>query len=164
MSATRWPSSGPALYDISEELITGAPDDSPLASLTEQQRVQINVRRIPLPWLGTHVLYVEEYPVRRAVRAAPPRAARASSRRTRDGTLRVRQFTRKADAGNQRAHCGRTSRSIAGCDLFLKRDGAQFRGGTRGRECLEHEAARARAGSTIAWSSATDCSGIASAR
>ena len=54
------------MYDISEELIAGEAQDSPLASLTDQERVQINVRRIPLPWLGTHVLYVEEYPVRRA--------------------------------------------------------------------------------------------------
>ena len=28
--------------------------------------------------------------------------------------------------------------SVAGCDIFLKREGAQFRGGTRGRKCLEH--------------------------
>ena len=26
---------------------------------------------------------------------------------------------------------------MAGCDIFLKREGAQFRGGTRGRKCLE---------------------------
>jgi len=50
------------MYDITEELVAGAARDSPLASLTDQQRVQINVRRIELPWLGTHVLYVEEYP------------------------------------------------------------------------------------------------------
>ena len=33
------------MYDVSEQLITGEPRDSPLASLTEQERVQINVRR-----------------------------------------------------------------------------------------------------------------------
>ena len=95
------------MYDVSEELITGDAIDSPLASLAEQERVQINVRRIPLPWLGTHVLYVEEYLVRRAIRAAPACVARASSRREADGTLRVRQFTRKAGAANATgADCG----------------------------------------------------------
>jgi hypothetical protein len=48
------------IYDISEELVAGPEEDSPLAAVTE--RVQINVRRVTLPWLGTHVLYVEEYP------------------------------------------------------------------------------------------------------
>jgi hypothetical protein len=48
------------IYDISEELVAGSEEDSPLAAVTE--RVQINVRRVTLPWLGTHVLYVEEYP------------------------------------------------------------------------------------------------------
>ena len=78
--------------------MAGAADDSPLAAVTE--RVQINVRRVPLPWLGTHVLYVEEYPfdepfeLRRRVLLSiePERAA--------DGSLRVRQFTRKTAAGN----------------------------------------------------------------
>ena len=43
------------MYDISEQLISGSAEDSPLASLSSQDRVQINVRPISLPWLGTHV-------------------------------------------------------------------------------------------------------------
>ena len=99
------------IYDISEELVAGAEEDSPLAAVTE--RVQINVRRVTLPWLGTHVLYVEEYPfdepfeLRRRVLLSiePERAA--------DGSLRVRQFTRKTigqsrgiDAGRHRVGGG----------------------------------------------------------
>ena len=34
--------------------------------------------------------------------------------------------------------------SVAGCDIFLKREGAQFRGGTRGRKCLETDGAEQR--------------------
>jgi hypothetical protein len=131
------------LHDISEELIIGAGSESPLAALTEQERVQINVRRIPLPWLGTHVLYVEEYPYdepferrRRVLLNVEPVAA--------DGTLRVRQFTRKADSGNPAPLAADDVESMPGCDLFLRREGGQFRGGTRGRDCLQDGMREAR--------------------
>ena len=95
------------MYDISEELITGSAEDSPLAALSDEERVQINVRRIPLAWLGTHVLYVEEYPYdepferrRRVLLSIEPPEQ--------DGTLRVRQFTRKTGAaGASHADRGR---------------------------------------------------------
>ncbi len=130
------------IYDISEELVAGAAEDSPLAAVTE--RVQINVRRVTLPWLGTHVLYVEEYPfdepfeLRRRVLLSiePERAA--------DGSLRIRQFTRKAAAENPTALMPDDVESVPGCDLFLKREGAQFRGGTRGKKCLEKDGAEQR--------------------
>lgn len=131
------------MYDISEELIAGEADDSPLAPLVEQQRVQINVRRIELPWLGTHVLYVEEYPYdepfelrRRVLLNIEPQDS--------SGTLRVRQFTRKPDAGNDAMLTATDVETVAGCDLYLKREGGQFRGGTHGRKCLEHGASEAR--------------------
>lgn len=123
------------MYDMSEELITGTAADSPLTPLAEQERVQINVRRIQLPWLGTHVLYVEEYPYdepferrRRVLLDILPKAA--------DGTLRVRQFTRRAQTASSGILSAADVESLEGCDLFLARDGGQFRGGTRGRHCL----------------------------
>lgn len=130
-------------YDISEELVASEDEASPLAPLAEQQRMQINIRRIALPWLGSHVLYVEESPydepleLRRRVLLAlePP---------DRDGNLRVRQYTRKTDTPNAGALRAEDVESIAGCDLFLKREGGQFRGGTHGRDCLEHDASGAR--------------------
>jgi hypothetical protein len=125
------------MYDMSEELITTDVGESPLAPLAEQQRLQINVRRIQLPWLGTHVLYVEEYPydepfeVRRrvllSIEAAPENR----------GELRVRQFTRKVDSENPATLTADDVESVAGCDIFLEREGGQFRGGTRGMKCLE---------------------------
>jgi hypothetical protein len=131
------------MYDISEELVAGEASESPLASLAEQQRVQINVRRIPLPWLGTHVLYVEEYlydePFERRRRVLlsiePPDG---------QGRLRVRQFTRKADAANPGALTADDVESVQGCDLLLARDGGQFRGGTQGRQCLQQGVREAR--------------------
>jgi hypothetical protein len=131
------------MYDVSEELITGEASESPLASLAEQERVQINVRRIPLPWMGTHVLYVEEYlydePFERRRRVLLNVAAADAQ-----GMLRVRQFTRKADSGNPTALTADDVESVPGCDLFLKREGGQFRGGTQGRQCLQHDAREAR--------------------
>jgi hypothetical protein len=124
------------MYDISEELIAGRSDDSLMAP-DDQERVQINVRRIPLPWLGTHVLYVEEYPFdepferrRRVLLSIEPPAA--------DDTLRVRQFTRRVESTNSGVLSEADVESVEGCDILLKREGDQFRGGTRERKCLEH--------------------------
>jgi hypothetical protein len=125
------------MYDVSEELITGRSEVSPLVPLVEQERVQVNVRRIQLPWLGTHVLYVEEYPydepfeIRRRVLLSIEAAPGA------DGALRVRQFTRRVSADLTAALTPEDVESMPGCDLYFKREGAQFRGGTRGRRCLE---------------------------
>lgn len=130
-------------YDISEELVASEDESSPLAPLVEQQRMQINVRRIALPWLGSHVLYFEESPfdepfeIRRRVLldlGTPER----------DGTIRVRQYTRKSDASNTGSLRAEDVESIAGCDLYLKREGGQFRGGTSGRDCPDRGAAGAR--------------------
>lgn len=123
------------IYDMSEELITRRSGIAPLVPLVEQERVQSNVRRILLPWLGTHVLYVEEYPydepfeIRRRVLLNVEYDA--------DGALRVRQFTRKLNAELSATLTPQDVESMTGCDLYLKREGAQFRGGTRGRSCLE---------------------------
>jgi hypothetical protein len=102
--------------------------------------VQVNIRRIQLPWLGSHVLYMEESPydepfeLRRRVLMSVDAGHEA------DGSLRVRQFTRRADATNPIALEAEDVESISGCDLFLKREGGQFRGGTRGRGCLGTDA------------------------
>lgn len=130
------------MYDITEELITGSARDSPLAPLPGQERMQIDVRRIPVPWLGTHVLYMEEYPYdepferrRRVLLVIEPAAD--------DGTLRVRQYTRRADAAGG-ALRREDMESMEGCDLYLAPEGRQFRGGTRGRGCIQRVSGEAR--------------------
>lgn len=130
------------MYDMSEELIA-TETEVPIGPVVEQQRVQINVRRVSLPWLGPQVLYVEEYPfdapfeLRRRVLLSIEPAPGA------DGTLRVRQFTRKAEAPTATLSAADVE-TVAGCDIFVKREGAQFRGGTRGRDCLENEPSERR--------------------
>jgi len=130
------------IYDITEELVASEARGSPLEPLTT--RVQIHVRRLNVPWLGTHILYVEEYPYdepmelrRRVLLSIDPELAA-------DGSLRVRQYTRKADTGSPGALTSSDVESVPGCDIFLKHEGAQFRGGTRGRKCLDTGGAEQR--------------------
>jgi hypothetical protein len=129
------------IYDMTEERVASNPPDSPLEP--QATRLQINVRRVTIPWLGTHVLYVEEFPfdqpfeARRRVLLSIEPAANA------EGTLRVRQFTRRT-GGDPGSWDADDIESMTGCDIFLKREGTQFRGGTRGRKCLETEGGEQR--------------------
>jgi hypothetical protein len=132
------------MYDMSQELVAGSEVVSPLAPMVEQQRIQIQVRRIQLPWLGSHVLYVEEYPFDRPFESRRRVLLDIVPGLAKDGALRVRQFTRKPDAANNTSLTPDDVESLPGCDLFLKREGAQFRGGTRGRSCLAPEGAEPR--------------------
>lgn len=120
---------------MSEELVAGGDEAAPLANLLDQLRLQINVRRIQLPWLGSHVLYVEEYPYDQPFEAR--RRVLLSIESGTEGVLRVRQFTRKANTVNPASLTADDVESLPGCDLYLTRVGSQFRGGTRGRKCLE---------------------------
>jgi hypothetical protein len=130
------------MYDITEEVVESDALESPLEPLTT--RVQIHMRRVNMPWLGTHILYVEEFPYdepfelrRRVLLSIDPEVAA-------DGSLRVRQYTRKAETGNPGTLTSSDVESLPGCDIFLRREGAQFRGGTRGRQCLETRGAEHR--------------------
>lgn len=122
---------------MSEELVAGLEAESSLAPMLEQQRIQINVRRIQLPWLGSHVLYVEEFPSDQPFESRRRVLLSIDAEPAADGALRVRQFTRKSGSGNPAALSAGDVESVPDCDLYLKRAGAQFRGGTRGRKCLE---------------------------
>lgn len=132
------------MYDMSEELVAGSEVDSPLAPLREQQRVQVNVRRVALPWLGSHVLYVEEFPFDLPFESRRRVLLSLQAERAADGSLRIRQFTRRADATSAAVQSAADVESDPGCDLFLKREGGQFRGGTRGRKCLDTMGAEPR--------------------
>jgi hypothetical protein len=132
------------MYDMSQELVAGSEVESTLAPMVEQQRIQINVRRIQLPWLGTHVLYFEEFPFDQPFESRRRVLLKIEPEPAADGALRVRQYTRKVDAANTVALSPEDVESLPGCDLFLKREGGQFRGGTRGRECLESAGAEPR--------------------
>ena len=128
------------MYDISEQALAGFETQAPLAPMSREQRLQVSVRRVQLPWMGTHVLLLEEFPFdqpfearRRVLLAIEPGPGL-------DGSLRVRQFTWRSSIANA-ADLGREDvETMPGCDLHLRRVGAQFRGGTQGRNCLDPHA------------------------
>ncbi len=125
------------MYDMSEGLVASRDEGSPLANLLEQQRLQIHVRRIQLPWLGSHVLSVEEFPYDQPFEARRRVWLSIEAGASRADPLRVRHFTRKAEVSGPASLTPDDVESLPGCDLYLTRVGSQFRGGTRGRQCLE---------------------------
>jgi hypothetical protein len=128
----------PGEYDITEETVIATNERRARIGAEASRRVQVLVRRVELAWLGQHVLYVEEYPLddpltlRREVLLALERAGPDQ------GDVRVRQFTRVAREAAANSASPLTSADLAtdpGCDLWLQREGQQFRGGTRGSDC-----------------------------
>jgi len=50
------------IYDMTEERVASNPPDSPLEP--QATRVQINVRRVTIPWLGTTLTNWPSWPTR----------------------------------------------------------------------------------------------------
>jgi hypothetical protein len=143
----------PGIHDSSEQIFQGA--DSNVSTWEEgsERRVRTIVAPVSVPWLGTHVLYLEEFfhddpdSIRRQVLlslepATPP-----------DSGVRVRQFTFKQF--RRWTHLNRRPRLLAsltadqlteasGCELWLEREGDQFTGGTRGHGCVDSSRGPAR--------------------
>jgi hypothetical protein len=134
----------PGLHDSTEETVVNG--DRGLVAWTEgvEHRVRTVVAPIEVPWLGAHVLYLEEFyqdepdQLRRQVLLqlepqGPPEAA-----------VRVHLFSFARplrwihlDRRPQLVQKLRDSDVVAsaGCDLVLARDGEQFIGGTVGHGC-----------------------------
>jgi len=136
----------PGVRDSSEEVFINT--DGGVTAWTEgsERRVRTIVARVNAPWLGPHVLYLEEFlhdnpdHVRRQLllQLDPPLPPAVG--------VHVRLYT---FTDPQRwAHLNRRPKLLAtlsrhevveskGCDLTLKREGDQFRGGTVGHECVD---------------------------
>ena len=143
----------PGLHDSTEQTVVNS--ERGLVGWTEgiEHRVRTVVAPVQVPWLGPHVLYLEEFyqdepdQLRRQVllqleRQGPPEAA-----------VRVHlfSFVRPGDW----SHLDRRPRlasklqqgdvlASAGCDLVLAKDGKQFTGGTLGRGCSDSRAGEDR--------------------
>jgi CpeT/CpcT family (DUF1001) len=136
------------VYDDLEQVIFDQRGFAPLL-FDDERRVRTVVSPVELPWLGEHVLYLEEFPQddpddpRREVLLwlAPAGSSFGEA-------VRVRQLTFR-DPGRWRGlyqHeelLRRLARgdlaAMPGCDLLLTRDGDQFRGGTLGRKCVDSQ-------------------------
>ena len=121
-------------------------DHSPRAAAADVSRLRTVIEPVELPWLGPTVLYEEE--TLHDVPGAPRRQVllRLSiDSQLRPQRIRVRQYTFK-DPGQWRGLFADTQApqalrrtdidTLPGCDLLLRRDGDQFRGGTLGRGCV----------------------------
>ena len=134
------------VYDDLEQVVFDAGASSGLLLPTDQ-RVRTIVTPVGLPWLGAHVLYLEEFlhddpqSVRRHVLLVLLPASPGS-----DTLVRVRQFSFR-DPSRWHLASGDTAglsqlteqdlESLPGCDLLLAREGQQFHGGTLGRHCVQ---------------------------
>ena len=143
----------PGLHDSTEQTVVNS--ERGLVGWTEgvEHRVRTVVAPVQVPWLGTHVLYLEEFyqdepdQLRRQLllqleRQGPPEAA-----------VRVRLFSFARPA--QWTHLDRRPTVVqklqqrdlvasAGCDLVLTRDADQFAGGTIGHTCQDARAGKDR--------------------
>ncbi|HVO46626.1 MAG TPA: CpcT/CpeT family chromophore lyase [Steroidobacteraceae bacterium] len=136
----------PGVRDSSEEVFVGT--DASVATWGEgsERRVRTVVAPVSAPWLGAHVLYLEEFlhddpdTVRRQLLLdLEPGAWPARG-------VRVRVFS-FVEPGHW-VHLDRRPRLIAalrsariaeatGCELLLRREGEQFSGGTVGHHCKD---------------------------
>jgi CpeT/CpcT family (DUF1001) len=133
------------VHDSSEQVFVGA-DTSVSWGEGAEHRVRTVVAPVTLPWLGAHVLYLEEFPhddpenIRRQLLLdLEPSDSPGTG-------LQVRVFSLREPP--RWIHLNRRPRLLAqlrladlvkaeGCDLHLKREGDQFSGGTQGKGCLD---------------------------
>lgn len=132
--------------DSSEQVVMSLDRGAALWPQTGELRVRTIVAPVSVPFLGAHVLYLEEFveddpqqPRRQLLVRLEPAAEPAHA-------VRARLYTFASPARwmhlNYRPSLAATlgPQDIvpsAGCDLVLTRAGDQFRGGTRGHRCLD---------------------------
>ncbi|HEU4626178.1 MAG TPA: CpcT/CpeT family chromophore lyase [Steroidobacteraceae bacterium] len=134
----------PGVRDSSEQLIV-SPDRGPATySDREELRVRTVVARVQVPWLGQRVLYLEEF-----LHDDPSAIRRQLLLKIEpdgQGARRVRAFPytfKNSEHWRQLNRSPRLLRQLKpsdiqapdGCDLVLRQEGEQFRGGTIGLDC-----------------------------
>jgi hypothetical protein len=135
------------MRDSSETVTVG---EAPLPGGERVARISTVVAPVQVPWLGPHVLYLEELPHDEP--EAPRRQLLVKLEQAAAGTISARLFTftqpgRWVHLDRRPLQAARLQHSdlqhLAGCDLLFTRIGAQFRGRTRGRQCVASPAAPA---------------------
>lgn len=139
----------PGVRDSSEQLIF-APDRGPATySDQEELRVRTVVARVQVPWLGLRVLYLEEFLHDNP--AAIRRQLLLKIEPDVQGGPRVHVFPYTFKDPDRWRQLNRSPRLLAqlkpadiaapnGCDLVLRQEGDQFRGGTSGLDCEDDSA------------------------
>src|SRR5262245_17417803 len=138
----RWP----GVRDATEEVFISSEPNVAAWGEGSERRVRTIVAPVEAPWLGQHVLYLEEFlhddpdSIRRQLLVdLQPAEAPAVG-------VRARLYSFKEP--QRWAHLDRRPKLLSaltrteivkaeGCDLMLKREGDQFSGGTVGRDCID---------------------------
>jgi hypothetical protein len=131
--------------DSSEQVVVSLDRGTTLWPQTSDLRVRTVVAPVSVPFLGAHVLYLEEFieddpqqPRRQLLLQLEPVSERPH-------TVRARLYTFESPGRWRHLNyrpglaAGLVSKDVAsvpGCELLLTRAGDQFRGGTSGRHCL----------------------------
>jgi hypothetical protein len=139
--------------DSSEQVVMSLDRGAALWETASDRRVRTIVAPVSIAWLGAHVLYLEEFieddpqePRRQLLLQLEPVTSEPHG-------VRARLYTFTSPArwthlNNRPALLALLARSdiapSAGCELLLLRAGDQFRGGTRGRHCLDASAGSSR--------------------
>jgi hypothetical protein len=136
----------PGVRDSTEEVFISSDPNVKAWGEGSERRVRTVVAPVEAPWLGQHVLYLEEFlhddpeSIRRQMLldlqpAEPPAVG-----------VRVRLYSFKEP--RRWIHLDRRPKLLSnlhraevvkaeGCDLMLKKEGDQFSGGTVGRDCID---------------------------
>jgi hypothetical protein len=136
----------PGVRDSTEEVFISSEPNVAAWGEGSERRVRTIVAPVEAPWLGQHILYLEEFlhddpdSIRRQLlldlQAAEPPAV----------GVRVRLYSFKEP--QRWIHLDRRPKLLSslsrsqvvkaeGCDLMLKKEGDQFTGGTVGRDCID---------------------------
>jgi hypothetical protein len=139
--------------DSSEQVVMNVDRGAAQWQEASEQRVRTVVAPLSIPWLGTHVLYLEEFieddpqrPRRQLLLQLEPIPTEPHAVRTRLYTFA--SPSRWTHLNYRPSLVAALSREdivpSTGCDLLLRRAGDQFRGGTLGRRCLDVGSSSAR--------------------
>lgn len=139
--------------DSSEQVVMSSARGAGLWGEVNETRVRTIVATVSVPWLGVHVLYLEEFledepdePRRQLLIALEPAPGASHAVRARLFTFaEPREWTHLNYRPQLQARLA--SKDVAGssgCDLTFARAGDQFRGGTSGRRCLDFSVGVAR--------------------
>jgi hypothetical protein len=137
----------PGVRDSSEEVVFA--EDEGLPTLLDDEdpvRVRTLVARVHLPWLGARILYLEEF-----LHDQPSVLRRQLLLRVETETVgarRARVFPYTFKKGDHWKRLNRSPKLLSelrasdieateGCDLVLRQEGDQFRGGTTGLDCAQ---------------------------
>jgi hypothetical protein len=129
-------------HDSREQVTVGAASGGMAAA---ERRVRTLVTPVQIPWLGSHALYLEEFPHDEPQDLRRQLLIQLAPAGTGAHEIRARLFT-FVNPGDWAELAQRPQlkarlkpedlQSLEGCDLLLIRQGQQFEGGTAGSGCL----------------------------